>query len=129
MALSKLAVILLAAVTAVNAQCYALCLVSECEHAAKHSQSASSSDSEDCHHRGSGPADQQSDKGPCGHEVCVSEEGQKATPVVANTAWTPPILVNVSLIVSPDDPVSFLLLEDTSPPPVASVATKAILRV
>ena len=36
MAVNRLLVLLLAAVTTVNAQCYALCLVSECEHATKH---------------------------------------------------------------------------------------------
>ena len=127
--LSKLATILLVAVTTVNAQCYALCLASQCEHAAKHQEPANSSGSEDCHHHDDAPDRQQSSEGPCGHELCVSEEGQKATPVAASPASAVPVLITASIIVAPDYQVFSRLVEDPSPPPLVSPAAKAILRI
>ena len=124
--LSKLAVVLLVAVTTVNAQCSTLCLLFPHELAQR--QPVDASQSEGCHRHGSQVPDQPSNGTPCGHQLCVSEKGPQVTPPALDSGPVFPV-ISAAVSVAPEQVASAGLVEDPSPPPIVNLAAKAILRI
>jgi hypothetical protein len=115
-----IAIFLLAAAVALNAQCLALCRVAPCADPAVPAEAA------DCHH-GKPASDAPKDEA-CGHHVCVSEESQPAV--------SPAVVESVSAALAPEpgaafpQPVHSAPVEDASPPGLfLSCATLLVLRI
>jgi len=125
--LNTIAIMLLVAVMAANAQCFAACSLFSCVSLSGPRQPAHSSSPGDCHHKAPAP-DERHENSSCGHQAFVSE----AIPQVQE-----PIVGDGVLLAIPCEAyeaIQFVALHpesarDHSPPPVSSPSLATTLRI
>jgi hypothetical protein len=125
--LAKIGILLLVALTAANAQCFAACALFSCTNAPQRQQPVKSESSSGCHHK-SPPSDSGQSKTSCAHQPLLSEAGSQFTaPVLDGGVFV--AVDSPAASSGPDGLPRFQSSGDPSPPPLPDLASKTILRI